>query len=163
MATQILIEDRFACSPKELFDLLCDNKFDDELMKSLKMGKEMLAENKKSEGMEYKIRLTSAEDIPAIAKKFVGDHLSYVETRSWNDAKLSNNWVIAPEIKGAAVDAHGTTEIVKDGEGCIRRTKGSISVSLPLIGSKIEQMVLASIKDTFAKNADYCRSYLAKK
>ena len=161
MATDILIEDRFNCSPKALYDLLADDHFDDELMKALNMGKELLSSEKKNIGPEYRIRLTSAEEIPAIATKFVGTHLAYTETRSWNDNKCANTWVIVPEVKGATVEAKGTTEIVADGDGCIRRTKGSISVKLPLIGGKIEAMVKKSIADTFSKNADYCRKYLA--
>lgn len=162
MATEIMIEDRFVCEPQKLTELLSDNAFDDDLMKALKMGKELLGEEKKSAGPEYRIRLTSAEPIPAIAKKFVGEHLSYVETRTWNQAACSNQWVIVPDVKGATVEVKGTTEIVADGHGCVRRTKGKVSVNLPLIGKKIEEMVLQSITDTFKKNADYCRAYLEK-
>lgn len=162
MATQILIEDKFVCTPQELYTLLTDNAFDDELMKALNMGKEMISENKTDNGAEYKIRLTSPDEIPAIAKKFTGDKLSYVETRIWNASKLSNTWTIAPEVKGASVEATGITEIIADGHGCLRRTKGTISVSIPLIGKKIEEMVLKNITDTFKKNADYCRKHLDK-
>ncbi|MBQ9396819.1 MAG: DUF2505 domain-containing protein [Proteobacteria bacterium] len=161
MATQLLIEDRFNCSPKKLFDLLSDDQFDDELMKALKMDKKLIEKADKAEGKMFKIHLTCAEEIPAIAKKFVGEHLSYVETRQWKTASNSNTWSIAPEVKGANVDVKGTTEIVADGNGCIRRTKGTVSVSLPLIGKKIEEMVLQNITDTFKKNADYCRSKLS--
>lgn len=161
MTTQILIEDRFNCSPKTLFELLSNDQFDDELMNALKMDKKLIEKADKPEGKLFKIHLTSADAIPAIAKKFVGEYLSYVETRQWMTASNSNTWCIVPEVKGASVEAKGTTEIVADGNGCIRRTKGTVSVSLPLIGKKIEEMVLQSITDTFKKNADYCRSKLS--
>lgn len=161
MATQILIEDRFECTPKQLFDRLSDDQFDNELMKALNMGKEMLEQASKAEGRLYKIRLTSAEAIPAIAKKFVGEHLTYVETRQWKTATNSNTWSIVPEVKGATVEAKGTTDIIADGNGCIRITKGTISVNLPLIGKKIEEMVLQNITETFKRNAEYCRKHLA--
>ena len=160
MATEIKVEDRFDCSPRALYDLLCDNAFDDGLMKALNMGKELMSETKIGDGVEYKICLTNPEEIPAIAKKFAGDHLCYVETRRWEPARLSNTWVIEPKVNGAKVEAKGTTEIVADGTGCIRRTKGTISVSLPLIGKKIEDMVLQSIKQNFEQNAAYCRKYI---
>ena len=160
MTTEILIEDKFNCSPEKLYALLSDNGFDDGLMQSLKMGKELLSETKLSDGVTYKLRLTNPDEIPAIAKKFTGDHLSYVETRTWSSK--GNTWVIEPEVSGAKVEAKGVTEIVSDGSGCIRRTKGSINVSLPLIGKKIEQMVLESIQKTFKQNAEYCRSYIAE-
>lgn len=161
MTTQILIEDHFTCTPQKLFELLSDNVFDDELMKALNMGKEMVEESSKAEGKLYKIRLTSAEEIPAIAKKFVGEHLTYIETRQWKTATTSNAWSIVPEVKGANVEAKGTTEIIAAGQGCVRRTKGSISVNLPLIGKKIEEMVLQNITDTFKRNAEYCRKKLS--
>ena len=162
MATEILIEDRFDCSPQDLYDLLSDNGFDDGLMKSLQMGKELISESKQADGVQYKIRLTNPDEIPAIAKKFTGDHLSYIETRKWTNSNLGNTWVIEPEVKGAKVEAKGVTEIIAEGSGCVRRTKGSVSVSLPLIGKKIEEMVLDSIQKTFKQNAEYCRNYLSK-
>ena len=161
MTAEILIEDRFNCSPKALYDMLCDNTFDDKLMESLKMGKQLLSEEKQDNGILYKIKLTNPDEIPAIAKKFVGDHLVYVETRRWLSQSLGNTWTIEPEVSGVKVEAKGVTEIVPDGEGCIRRTKGSVNVSLPLIGKKIEEMVLKSIQDIFKKNAEYCKKYIA--
>ncbi len=162
MATQIVIDDRFDCKPTELFALLSDDGFDDDLMKALSMQKELQAKTEKKEGTEYRIRLTSSEAVPAMAKGFIGEHLSYVETRAWNNAGLSNTWVIVPEVKGAKVEAKGTTEIVADGQGCVRPTRVTVSVNLPLIGRKIEEMVLKSITETFSRNADYCRQRLAK-
>ncbi len=160
MATKISIEDRFSCSPQKLYDLLSDDKFDDELMQALKMQKSKQSEEKTSDGILYKIRLTSPEDIPAIARKFTGEHLSYVETRNWLHSKLSNTWLIQPEVKGTTVEAKGTTTIVASGDGCVRKTEGTISVNLPLIGKKIEEMVLKTITDNFNKNAEFCRNYL---
>jgi len=161
MSTEILIEDRFNCAPKALYDLLSDNGFDDDLMKSLKVGKSLLSEEKKADGVQYKIRLVTPEETPAIARKFTGEHLAYVETRNWVLDRLGGTWVIEPEVNGVKVEAKGVTEIVSDGSGCIRRTKGVVNVSLPLIGKKIEEMVLQSIKNTFAQNAAYCQKYIA--
>ena len=158
MATTISIDDRFDCTPEVLFDRLSDNDFDDDLMKALNMSNALIESNDTPQGPTYKIRLTNPDTIPAIAKRFTGEHLSYVETRIWNRSKLGNTWEIVPEISGATVEAKGTTEIVADGTGCIRRTRGKISVNLPLIGKKIEEMVLQSINDTFKRNAEYCRS-----
>lgn len=157
MSTTISIDDRFDCTPEVLFDRLSDNAFDDDLMKALNMSKELIEAKETPQGMTYVIRLTNPDTIPAIAKRFAGEHLSYVETRIWNRSKMGNTWEIVPEISGATVEAKGTTEIVADGSGCIRRTRGKISVNLPLIGKKIEEMVLQSIKDTFKRNAEYCR------
>ena len=162
MAAEFFIEDHFNCSPKALYDMLCDNAFYDNLMKSLNVGKQLLSEEKLDNGMQYKIRLTNPEEIPAIAKKFTGEHLVYVETRRWSSQNLGNTWVIEPEVSGVKVEAKGVTEIVAEGEGCIRRTKGSVNVSLPLIGKKIEEMVLQSIQGTFKKNAEYCKQYIAE-
>lgn len=160
MATELLIEDRFECSPERLCELLMDNAFDDELMRALDMGKELLETKKVDDDVIYRIRLTDPEKIPAIAVKFTGEHLSYVETRTWHRKTLSNQWTIDPDVKGAKVEAKGVTEIVADGGGALRRTRGTISVNLPLIGKKIEAMVLSGIETTFKRNAEYCREYL---
>ena len=161
MTTEIVIEDKFDCTPDKLYSLLSDDQFDDALMNALQMKKECLEKKADASGPVYKIRLTNPEEIPAIAKKFTGEKLSYIETRTWNKAKCGNTWIIAPEIKGATVEAKGKTEIVANGNGCIRKTTGSITVKIPLIGGKIEKIKKKSITDTFKKNADFCRKYLA--
>ncbi|MCL2326259.1 MAG: DUF2505 domain-containing protein [Proteobacteria bacterium] len=160
MATKILIEDHFSCSPETLYTLLSDNDFDDKLMQSLKMEKELLDVQNKPGGDILRIRLTNPDTMPAIAKKFTGDRLSYIETRTWNKDNASNAWVIEPEIKGAAVEAKGTTSIIARDGGCIRKTEGSITVNLPLIGRKIEAMIQEGIVDTFKKNAEFCQKYI---
>ena len=162
MTTEILVEDKFDCSPDKLYQLLSDDKFDDALMDALQMKKECLEKKADANGPVYKIRLTNPDEIPAIAKKFTGDKLSYIETRTWNQNKCGNTWGIAPEIKGATVEAKGKTEIVANGNGCIRKTTGTISVKIPLIGGKIEDMVKQSNTNTFKKNADFCRKYLSE-
>lgn len=162
MATQILIEDKFTCTPEALYALLSDDAFDSSLMEALDMGKESLGHKALDSGDEYKIRLTNPEEVPVIAKKFIGDKLSYVELRRWNNQELSNEWTIEPETKGVTVLAKGTTKIYAVDGGCVRKTEGSISVNLPLIGKKIEEMVLKGIVDTFRKNTDFCTKYIAE-
>ena len=160
MTTPILIEDKFACTPEALYALLSDDAFDTTLMEAIDMAKESLSEKKTDLGVEYKIRLTNPDGVPAIAKKFIGDKLSYIEVRSWNEKELSNTWIIEPETKGVTVKAQGTMTITAVGGGCLRKTEGSITVNVPLIGRKIEEMVLKGIVDNFEKNADYCRQYI---
>lgn len=160
MTTEIFIEDKFDCSADKLYGLLSDDTFDDALMNALQIKKECLEKKEDASGPVYKLRLTNPEEIPAIAKKFTGEKLSYIETRAWNKTKCANTWIIAPEIKGATVEAKGKTEIVASNSGCIRKTTGSITVKIPLIGGKIEEMVKQSIIQTFKKNADFCRNYL---
>lgn len=162
MATPILIEDKFTCTPEALFALLSDDAFDSILMHALDMAKESLDQKKTDAGSEYKIRLTNPEDVPAIAKKFIGDKLSYIEVRRWNNKGLSNEWTIEPETKGVTVLAKGTTKILATDGGCVRKTEGSISVSIPLIGKKIEEMVLKGIVDTFRKNTEFCTKHIAE-
>ena len=90
MATTISIDDKFDCTPEVLFDRLSDNDFDDDLMKALNMSKALIESKDTPQGPTYKIRLTNPDTIPAIAKRFTGEHLSYVETRIWNRSKLGN-------------------------------------------------------------------------
>lgn len=160
MTAKILIEDRFSCSPKALYDHLSDDAFDDALMKALDMEKSLMEKKETAKGVMYKIRLTNPEPIPAIAQKFTGTHLTYIETRTWDGSTLGNTWEIAPVVQGVKVDARGKTEIRADGDGCVRVTEGSVTVNLPLIGKKIEEMVQKSILDTFKRNADYCREHV---
>ncbi len=160
MATKLLVEDHFTCSPEKLYSLLTDNAFDDELMAALKVGKKLVDHTDAASGPVYKLRLTTPNEIPVFAQKFTGEKLSYVENRVWNKSSFGNTWTITPEIKGASVECKGITTIVAEGTGCVRKTEGTITVNVPLIGRKIEEMVQKSITDTFKQNADFCAQYL---
>ena len=162
MTSKLLIEEHFDCSPQQLFDLLSDDNFDDELMKALNIQKEVLSNEKTSDGPKLKLCLTTPDEIPSFARKFIGDKLSYVETRTWHKGTLSNNWVIEPKISigSIKIDVRGTITISAADNGCIRRTEGEFSVGIPLVGKKVEDMLQVGVKDTYNKNAEYCRKYI---
>lgn len=162
MATKLFIEDKFNCSAQHLYELMSGQELDDALMAELGIIKETLKATDGANGPEYELRLTMPDEIPALFRKFIGDKLSYVETRKWNAQNTSNTWEIAPQISVKGVQVKGTIKIVGSGDQCVRTTEGTLSVGIPLVGKKIEENLLESITATFKKNAAFFQQKIAQ-
>ncbi|MFA5624980.1 MAG: DUF2505 domain-containing protein [Bradymonadales bacterium] len=163
MATKLYIEDRFDCSAEYLYELMSGQELDDALMAELGIEKETLEHDERDEGPRYVLRLRMPDEIPVLFRKFIGERLSYVETRTWDAESTSNTWDIAPEISVKGVEVKGSIRIVDDGAGCKRITEGLLSVGIPLVGKKIEESLLSSISETFKKNAEFFQRHIAEK
>jgi hypothetical protein len=83
-------------------------------------------------------QVRSADDIPAFARKFVGDEIVIVQTETWTSAHGADVQLAIPGKPGEAV---GTLVLVEDGETTTETVELAVSVRIPLVGGKIEAMI----------------------
>jgi hypothetical protein len=83
-------------------------------------------------------QVRSADDIPAFARKFVGDEIVIVQTETWTSAHGADVQLAIPGKPGEAV---GTLVLVEDGDTTTETVELAVSVRIPLVGGKIEAMI----------------------
>jgi hypothetical protein len=83
-------------------------------------------------------QVRSADDIPAFARKFVGDEIVIVQTETWTSARGADVRLAIPGKPGEAV---GTLVLVEDGDTTTETVELAVSVRIPLVGGKIEAMI----------------------
>jgi hypothetical protein len=83
-------------------------------------------------------QVRSADDIPSFAKKFVGDEILIVQTENWTSPTSADVRLTIPGKPGEAV---GTMELVEAGGTTTEVVDLDLTVKIPLVGGKIEQMI----------------------
>ncbi|MDO5035120.1 MAG: DUF2505 domain-containing protein [Actinomycetaceae bacterium] len=97
-------------------------------------------------------------EIPAGAKRFLPDsglQISVVET--WNTA--DNTGKIVFNAKGLPVSMSATCVLIEEGNKVRRDTDGDLTVSVPLLGRKIETAAIGNISKVVELEEEIARRY----
>ena len=101
-------------------------------------------------------------DISGPARKFIGDgEPAWIEESVWHPDQSEWHWVIEPEIGGNLLQAHGTVQIKADGNETERIVAGTVKVSVPLYGGKVEGWIVDGIEHAYAEEAERLEAWLA--
>lgn len=87
-------------------------------------------------------------DVPAVAKKFVGDTITVTETQVWTPLSADGLASAAGTVDfSAPLSLKAAVTLSAAGTGTVVRTSGSIKASVPFVGGTIE----SSAADLMAK------------
>lgn len=86
-------------------------------------------------------RVLPTDDLPDIAKTFVGASLTIAEVQTWGAPAPDGTRTadIQVQIKGAPMTLRGTVRLSPNGSGSVQTIDGEVKVSVPLIGGKLEK------------------------
>jgi hypothetical protein len=78
------------------------------------------------------------EGIPSFAQKLVGDTIHLKQREEWT----GNRATFELTIPGKPGHLRGTVTVEPDGEGAVERLDGEAKASIPLVGGKIEKLLV---------------------
>ena len=81
--------------------------------------------------------------LPSIAKKFVGETTTAIITEDWKDGAGGTVEIKAP---GKPTDVSGTIRLVEAGAGTTEVVELNVKAKVPLIGGKLEKVLVDSIQ-----------------
>ncbi|MBR7743882.1 DUF2505 domain-containing protein [Phycicoccus sp. BSK3Z-2] len=95
-------------------------------------------------GVGHRVRATRvlpSDDLPDVARSFVGDSLTVVETYDWGAAAAdgSREAVVDLHVKGAPLTLKGTLRLTAEGGGTTETLDAELKANVPFVGGKIEQ------------------------
>ncbi len=98
------------------------------------------------EGDGYRIVIDQVQNtagLPAIAKKIAGETTRAVVTEAWVSPATGTIEILAP---GKPTRATGTVSLVPDGSGTRHVTELEVSVKVPIVGGKLENLMADNIR-----------------
>lgn len=104
-------------------------------------------------------QVRSADDIPSFAQKFVGDEILIVQTESWTSPTSADVRLTIPGKPGEAV---GTIELVESGGTTTETIDLDLTVKIPLVGGKIEQLIAGIFSAALDVEQKVGREWLAR-
>jgi hypothetical protein len=152
----------YDASPEEVFAIVTDATFREqacEKTKALSYDVEV-----KESGGDTIVRVRRempSDNVPDIARKFVGQTLTVVQTETWHPAKPdgSRDADVTGEISNTPVTLKGKAGITATGSGAVQSIDLDIKVAVPLIGKKIEPFVVDAIRAGLQKEHELGRDW----
>lgn len=156
------IRHRFDCSAQRLWDLVLDQAYQDAVDSNSGLSRELLSERKSAKELIRKIRFTPDKTLPPAMARAVGkDKMSYVQDQRWKLDEHKMFWTVVPDVMGERVRSKGEFQLRALGPEQVERiVTGEITASIPLMGSRVEKLVVADIEKGYERTAELTRTWL---
>ncbi|MBA2696076.1 MAG: DUF2505 domain-containing protein [Ornithinimicrobium sp.] len=102
------------------------------------------------------------DDLPDVAKRFVGSTLHLVETMRWGNSDVEGDWEAAYtlDVESTPVSMVGGIHLLPDGPGTVHSVDGELSAHVPLVGGRIERAVRPLVVSALELEARLSREWL---
>ena len=154
----------YDATPEEVFAIVTDTTFREQACEKTKaLSYDVQVSTSGADTIVRVSRKMPAVDIPDMAKKFVGDTLTVVQTETWHAAAAdgSRRADVVGEISNTPVTLKGTASI-SGGAQAVQAIDLDVKVAVPLIGKKLEPTVVDAIRAGLVKEHDLGREWAAK-
>ncbi len=165
--TRFKIEDEFEIGADAFWDMFFSKDYGQAMNDAIELKWELLEFERSGEGADERIhrvqRLTPKREVPKMMKKFVDGAISYTEHNEWRrgDGHMSVNTI--PNFMADKISSGGDYRIEARGEGrCARIYDGHIECRIPLVGGKVEKMLVDEVKESYARSTAFTRQWIAK-
>lgn len=98
-------------------------------------------------------------NLPSMADKFIPRQgLTVAMTETWNiDSSQS---VLTFDTGGLPVKVSATSKLIDEGDAVTRNVEGTVTVSVPIVGRKLEQRAVAEMGEIVRAEESAARKYL---
>lgn len=100
-------------------------------------------------------------DLPGFAKKVIGETSVVTQEENWTRSGDTANCTINITVKGAPGGTTGTMKIAPSGAGTAWEANFEIKVSVPMVGGKLEGLMMKETGANFVKEKTFNDEWLA--
>ena len=158
--------EELAGTPEEVYALLTDQAFQEAKCEATTVGGPFTAgiDGSRSGARVTTQRELPTDDLPDVARSFVGEHLTIIEVLEWSAAADdgSREAVVDMHVKGAPLTLKGTVRIRPSASGTVETLDAELKANVPFIGGKIEQASAGPIRTAIDIEFRLLREWLAR-
>lgn len=150
---------RYDASPAEVFAMLGDPVFRERVCEAQHVSEATVEIDGVDDTMTVSIDQRRPSDgIPSFAKKFVGDTIHIAQREEWSSA---TDAVLDVTIPGKPGHMKGTITLRPDGDGTVETVTGELKVHIPIVGGKIEGLVIELFEHALEAEQRIGKTWLA--
>jgi len=102
-----------------------------------------------------RLRYQLSVELPAQAARFIDpDDVSWIEETTWDLPARSAQVRFLPDQAASLMKASAGAALVADGADTTRTVRGELKVRIPLVGGRVEHVVVEGIGDHLEEEAD---------
>ena len=151
---------RYDASPAEVFAMLGDAVFRERVCEAQHVSEATVEIDGVDDTMTVSIdQRRPADGIPSFAKKFVGDTIHIAQREEWSSA---TDAVLDVTIPGKPGHMKGAITLRPDGDGTIETVSGELKVHIPIVGGKIEGLVIELFEHALEAEQRIGKTWLAR-
>jgi hypothetical protein len=155
----------YDATPEEVFAIVTDPAFREQACEKTKaLSYDVKVSASGGDTVVRVSRKMEATDIPDMARKFVGETLTVVQTETWHAAAADGSRTadVVGEISNTPVTLKGTARIAANGAQTVQAIDLDVKVAVPLIGKKLEPFVVDAIRSGLQKEHDLGHEWSGK-
>jgi hypothetical protein len=155
----------YDASPDDVFEMLCDQAFREEVCRGIGSVRYDVTISRDGDTAVVRNDRVLEADLPEFAKKVVGRTIEMVQTEEWgprepDGARTARFHVEIPGKPGAI---SGTVALSPTRTGTRESVAGSIKVSVPLVGRRLEGEVARGLKSALEVEGRIGKTWLAER
>lgn len=161
------IEDTFDVSVERYWEMFFSEPYNAALWPALDIGWELLKFERRGEGSQLRIvreqRLTPRREVPKLIAKLVSGAITYLEKNEFVAADNAMKTVTIPGFAAERINTVGTYRLEPLGEDkCKRVWDGVCECRIPLIGGKIEKLLVEEVRESYRRTTEFTRKWIAE-
>jgi hypothetical protein len=159
---KLVLEAQINADVAKAWELFESQPFRDRLSAETGLIAELLSTTQEGTTEVRTFRYESGTDLPAVAAKALGTkRLAYTQTNRLDLAASRLEWRIELPL-GDRVRVSGVTTMEPSGSGSLRKVDGTIEVKLPLIGGRVEKLVVEQFEKSMRRVNEIANEMLAE-
>ncbi|MCW2852341.1 MAG: hypothetical protein JWM84_2005 [Nocardioides sp.] len=158
-AMKLHTELSYDAPPADVFAMLSDPAFREKVCEAQHAVSYDVTADVAGAGLTVRVETEqNTSGLPSIAKKLVGETTTAILTETWKDGSGGTLDISAP---GKPTKIAGTVTLRETGSGTIQTVDLDAKVKVPLIGGKLEQLLVDSLEQGYAKEHETGIAWLA--
>ena len=154
--------DSYAGTPDQVWVMLSDQSYWDGKYEALGASNlQWKTFNASDDSLTVSSVREVAANLPAAAKKIIGETAEVTQTENWRRSGDDLTCQITIATKGAPGGTEGTMTVTPSAGGCTWTSNFDIKVSIPLLGKKLEAVMLEETGGNFVKEKAFNDEWLA--
>src|SRR4051794_13887117 len=152
----------YDATPEEVFAIVTDKTFREQACEKTKaLSYDVQVSQSGGDTVVRVSREMPTANVPDMARKFVGDTLTVVQTETWHSAAAdgSRKADVVGEISNTPVTLKGTASISTQGAQAVQAITLDVKVAVPLIGKKMEPFVVDAVRSGLVKEHNLARNW----
>lgn len=146
-------------TPEQVYTMLATPEFREAVCEFQHFPRRTVTIDATGQGMSVTVdQYRSADRVPAFARKLVGPEINIVQKEQWTSHSAADLTIVIPGKPG---DMSGTVTLAEVNGGTVETVEVNIVVSIPLIGSKAEEMISGLLQKALKAENHVGRDWLA--
>lgn len=148
----------YDASPDQVWEMLADQSFREAVCAAQGVDSAEVDLTRTGTGFSLVIdQQLGTGDLPSFARAFAGDSLHLVQREEWPD---STGGTVKIEAPGKPAQISGTVTLRPEGSSTVEIVELEVRIKVPLIGSRIEHLLVDKIRASLDVEHDVAVSWL---